>query len=184
MCKCLNISRAGYYKYHDNKASLIDKYNDAVVNVFHENQRVYGTRKIKKELEKQGIHISRRRIARIMKFNGLVSAYTIQKYKPHKTKVNESKQINIVNRQFNNRNKSEVIVSDLTYVRVGVKWHYICTIIDLYNREIVGYSCGKRKDAKLVYEAFSKIKRSLFDFEYFHTDRESEFDNYLIEEVL
>lgn len=119
-----------------------------------------------------------------MQFNGLVSAYTIQKYKPQKTKVNDAEIANDIKQEFNGRKLNEVIVSDLTYVRVGSKWHYSCIIVDLFNREIVDHSCGMYKDAKLVHRAFSRIKRSLFDFEYFHTDRGSEFDNYLIEEVL
>lgn len=75
-------------------------------------------------------------------------------------------------------------MSDLTYVRVLNHWHYICIIIDLYNREIVGYSCGRHKDAKLVFQAFSRIKSSLYEYEYFHSDRGREYDNYLIDEVL
>ena len=69
--------------------------------------------------------------------------------------------------EFDDRAKHEVIVSDLTYVRVGLNWNTICTIIDLYNREIIGYSCGSYKDAKLVYKAFSKIKTNLNNVEYF-----------------
>ncbi len=40
----------------------------------------------------------------------------------------------------------ETLVSDLTYVKVGGTWHYICLFIDLFNREIVGYSAGKNKE--------------------------------------
>lgn len=61
--------------------------------------------------------------------------------------------------------------------------HYICIIIDLYNREIVGRSCGAHKDAQLVYSAFTKIKTNLFQYKYFHTAKGSEFDNYVFEEV-
>lgn len=52
------------------------------------NQKVYDSRKIKMELTKEKIHLSRR-TSRIMKYNGLVSAYTIQKCKPQKTKLKE-----------------------------------------------------------------------------------------------
>ncbi len=184
MCKCLNISRSGYYGYQETESS-IDEHNDDVVKIFNENQRVYGTRKIKVELNKLGIQLSRRRISRIMRFNGLVSAYTIKKYKASsKSVVNEANIKNEIKREFSGRREKEVIVSDLTYVRVGNVWHYICVIIDLYNREIVGHSCGRHKNAQLVYQAFTRIRSSLYDFEYFHTDRGSEFDNYLIEEVL
>ncbi|MDF9835579.1 putative transposase [Breznakia sp. PF5-3] len=183
MCKALNISRSGYYKYQD-KVAKVDNYNDIVVRIFNDNQKVYGTRKIKHSLAKQGICISRRRIARIMHQNGLVSVYTVKKYKVHKTTVNEAKIENKVNREFDNRNPKEVIVSDLTYVRVNNQWNYICVVIDLYNREIVGYSCGKYKDAKLVKQAFLSIKGNLFEYNIFHTDRGNEFDNYLIDNVL
>ena len=72
----------------------------------------------------------------------------------------------------------------MTYVRVGNDWNYICILLDLYNRAIVGYSCGKHKDAKLVYDAFAKIKTNLKNICVFHTDRGSEFKNYLIDDFL
>ena len=61
-----------------------------------------------------------------MCFNGLVSAYTIKKYKAtSKSTVNEADINNEIIREFSGRHKKEVIVSDLTYVRVGNIWHYI-----------------------------------------------------------
>ena len=72
----------------------------------------------------------------------------------------------------------------MTYVRVGNDWNYICILLDLYNREIVGYSCGKHKDAKLVYDVFAKIKTNLKNICVFHTDQGSEFKNHLIDDFL
>ncbi|EEO3379166.1 hypothetical protein G5X12_000747 [Listeria monocytogenes] len=45
-------------------------------------------------------------------------------------------------RQFEQDQALKVLVSDLTYVRVADKWHYVCLILDLFNREIIGYSAG------------------------------------------
>ena len=157
MCKILKICRSTYYSYEETEAKK-DKINDIVVKIFNENQHVYGTRKLKVELAKKNYKVSRRRIAKIMRPNGLVSAYTIKKYRPHKDKVNNEVQPNLLDRQFDEKAPYEVVVSDLTYVRVGNNWNYICILLDLHNREIVGYSCGKNKDAKLVYDAFAKIK--------------------------
>ena len=56
-------------------------------------------------------------------------------------------------------------------------------ILDLFNREILGYSCGEHKDAVLV-KAFSCIKQPLTEVEIFHTDRGKEFDNQAIDELL
>ena len=186
MCRCLKISRQTYYNLlgkTDDKEEA-DPLNDTVVEIFNCNQRVYGTRKLKVELQKRGYRVSRRRISRIMHRNGLVSVYTMKKYRPHKTKVNESTTPNIINRRFSNRLINEVVVSDLTYVRVSDRWGYLCILMDLYNREIIGSSCGMHKTAELVEEAFLSIRRDLNKIEHFHTDRGSEFDNYLIDEVL
>ena len=91
--------------------------------------------------------------------------------------------ISNVNLKYYKR-ENEVIISDLTYVRVGNKWNYLCVILDLFNREIVGYSAGKYKDANLVYKAFASIKGNLNNFQIFHTDRGSEFKNNLINDLL
>lgn len=183
MCKALKISRSSYYAYEE-KEKPRDELSELVVSLFSDNQQVYGTRKLKIELSKKGHNVSRRRIARIMRENGLASAYTAKKYRPKKDDVNEEQRPNIVDRQFDGKEQYEVIVSDLTYVRVGNEWNYICILLDLYNREIVGYSCGKHKNAQLVYNAFATVKTNLRRFDIFHTDRGSEFKNHLIDDLL
>jgi transposase InsO family protein len=100
----------------------------------------YGTRKIKAVLKKKGHQVSRRRIGRIMKQEELVSKYTVAQFKPHIDKCNESKVANIANiveRKFDNQPQYNVVVSDLTYVRVRNNWNYICVLIDLFDREII-----------------------------------------------
>lgn len=179
----LEISTSGYYKYKT-KQPEIDPEIQRVVRIFNDNQKAYGTRRIRKECRREGVIISRRRIARIMHAEGLISTYTLAHYKVHKTIVNEDTVANEVNRQFDGRDIYEVLVSDLTYVRVDGSWNYICMILDLHNREIVGYSCGTNKNALLVMKAFSRIKKNLSDVQYFHTDRGNEFKNRLIDEVL
>lgn len=83
---------------------------------------------------------------------GLVSRYTAAQFKPQRQSVNRKKVMNVINQEFNDRKRKEVIVSDLTYVRVGNSWNYVCVIVDLFNREIIGYSAGTRKTAQLIKE--------------------------------
>lgn len=185
MCRVLQISRSTYYyeaKGREQKAN--QELTRQVVQIFKNSRSIYGQRKIKKELEKQGKQVSRRRIGRLMKDQGLVSKYTIAQFKPHKTGCNESPVGNTLNRQFHQEQELKVVVSDLTYVRVQQSWHYICVLVDLYNREIIGYSSGPNKDAKLVYRAFATVKSDLHRLELFHTDRGNEFKNELIDEAL
>lgn len=131
---------------------------------------------------------SRQRISRIMKEQGIVSKYTIAQYKSQKAKCNESEIDNVLNREFEREFEQDealkVVVSDLTYVRVDLKWHYTCILVDLYNREIIDYSSGPNKTAALVQRAFASVPYNLSELQLFHTDRGNEFKNQLIEAVL
>ena len=183
MCAVLNLPRSTYY-YEAKECSEEDPATKDVIRIFKESRRNYGTRKIKKQLDKKHGAVSRRRIGRIMRENGLVSNYTVAQYKAHKKPTNEENITNEVKREFNDRKHLEVVVSDLTYVRVAGKWNYVCIILDLHNREIIGYSCGPRKDALLVYEAFASINQNLNDIAIFHTDRGNEFRNNAIDGLI
>ena len=121
---------------------------EAVQLAYDENRCVYGQRKLKQVLRRKGVVASRRRIGRIMSKRGLVSAYTRKKFRPHKTKVNESSAPNLLDRNFNGHKPGACVVSDLTYVRVGDGWSYICLLLDLGAREILGYSAGRHKNAE------------------------------------
>ncbi|MGF9801087.1 IS3 family transposase [Brevibacillus agri] len=184
MCKILQVNRSTYYYESNEQSSVDDEVEQAIIRIFGENQRVYGARKIKAKLQEEGMTVSRRRIGRLMKKNGLVSVYTVAQYKPHMSSCNESPIQNELNREFAKEAPLEAVVSDLTYVRVANKWHYICLLVDLFNREIIGYSCGKFKDAALVYQAFASVKGDLRQIQLFHTDRGSEFRNLTIDEVI
>lgn len=183
MCIVLKIPRSTYY-YESCSLQKTDEITPLVIEIFRQSKNNYGTRKIKKSTDKTEHVVSRRRIGRIMKENGLVSNYTIAQFKTYKAPCNESNVSNELNQEFNNRKLSEVVVSDLTYVRVAGKWNYVCFLLDLHNREIIGYSAGQRKDAMLVYQAFSSVKRNLTDISIFHTDRGNEFKNKVIDDVI
>ncbi|WP_430606763.1 IS3 family transposase [Enterococcus sp. AZ170] len=183
MCRCLNVPRSTYY-YEATRKKEDVQLEQQIQTIFRKSRNSYGTRRIKEELEKLDKRVSRRRIAQKMTKLGLISTYTIAHFKPKKSQSNESAVKNVLNQKFTQETPLTTIVSDLTYVRVAGKWHYICTLVDLYNREIVGYSSGPRKDAELVKRAFQQVQRPLTDIQLFHTDRGNEFDNQLIDRVL
>lgn len=192
MCTVLQIARSTFYyetsvsvEKERQKAQAEQELKEEIWTIFHENRRVYGTRKLKKELEnRKKWTVSRRRIGRLMASLGIQSKYALPSYKPMVTPPNEATYRNVLNRQFNPAAKNAVLVSDLTYVKVGGRWNYICFLLDLYNREIVGYSLGERKDAALVQRAFASVKGDLGAVKLFHTDRGSEFKNTGIDALL
>ncbi|MGM1050428.1 MAG: IS3 family transposase [Bacillota bacterium] len=183
MCDVLQIARSTFY-YEAKEQPKEDDVTEAVVEIFHKNRKAYGTRKIKVKLHERGLIVSRRRIGRIMKQQGLVSTYTVAQYKPHKSACNEATTANVLNREFEQSEPKHFVVSDLTYVKVQNQWHYICVLMDLFNREIIGHSAGPNKDAALISRAFATVKGDLRQIQWFHTDRGSEFKNQKMDELL
>ena len=191
MCKVLKIARSTFYyeteisaKKAQEKAYEEQKLKEKILTIFNQNRYVYGTRKIKDELRKTGLTVSRRRVGRLMAELGIQSKYAQPSYKPMTSAPNEESFRNVLNRKFKVEEEFSVLVSDLTYVKVGKNWNYICFLIDLYNREIVGYSLGERKDSALVQRAFKSVNRDLGAVKIFHTDRGSEFKNVEIDKLL
>jgi len=91
------IISTSIFKSRENKGEELTK---LMINIFKKNRNIYGQRKIKKELAKLGWTVSRRRIGRIMKEQGLVSKYTVAQYKPTKTTCNESEVGNVLDREL------------------------------------------------------------------------------------
>ena len=185
-CEMLGVARSTYYSMRSRAES--PKPPDPIepdVPAAHEASRGrHGARKIKASLARRGITASRRRICRIMRENGLASAYGRKKPKCHPGRSNEAGLPNVVARQFGGREPRTHVCSDLAYVRVGGGWSRVCLLVDLANREIVGHSAGPRKDADLARAAFATVEFPLSDIQVFHTDRGSEFDNAKIDGML
>jgi transposase InsO family protein len=188
-CEILGIARATYYLYRDGfpedrRAAADEELAVEVERVHRENRGVYGARKIKSVLDGEGVVASRRRIGRAMKKRGLTSAYHKKAHRPRKAQANGSAAGNVVARGFSGRRPLDVLVGDLTYVRVGARWAYTCLLLDLANREIVGHGAARRRDAGLVKATFATVDANLFDVDVFHSDRGAEFAGKEIDELL
>ena len=159
-CEILGVARSTYYSMRSRAESL--KPPDPIepdVPAAHEASRGrYGARKIKASPARRGITASRMRICRIMRESGLASAYGRKKPECHPGRSNEADPPNAAAGQFGGREPRTHACSDLTCVRVGGGWSYVCLPADLANREIVGHSAGPRKDAELVRAAFATVE--------------------------
>jgi transposase InsO family protein len=163
MCNVLGVKERGYYQWHSQQGKrLLKRKREAhlveeIYNAFIENKRVFGSRRIKKYLEEEkGINISEWKVRRIMRENGLYSCIQ-KKYKPYK--VTKKKDLrypdNLLNQEFKTEFENEVWVSDITYIKTRIGWVYLAVVMDLYNREIIGYSVSKNIDTELVLRATS-----------------------------
>ena len=181
------MPRSTYYRLRgggDEADEAADPLDEAVREEFERSGGRYGARRIKRVLEKRGMVASRRRIRRSMRSQGLRSCHRRKSFRPHPGKTNEANLPNVLGREFDGHAPHTHVCSDLTYVRVGASWLYVCLLIDLYNREIVGHAAGPRKDAGLVMAAFATVAFPLFDIDVFHTDRGPGSGDAAIDEML
>jgi transposase InsO family protein len=183
MCKSLEISRSTYY-YEKTPKRVDTALENAVIEEFRKSRNIYGTPKLKIMLNRRKIRVSRRKIGEIMKKYNLVSKWTLVRKKNKKSTVNNDEIANIVNREFDEREAYEVVASDLTYIKIGGIWRYLCLLLDLCGRKIIGSAVGNQKDAKLVETAFYSVQSDLRKIKIFHTDRGSEFKNAVIEQII
>ena len=163
------------------EAEHVDPIAGDVHAVRRDSHERCGAGKIKAALERRGVTASRRRIVNIMKRRGMTSAYARRTFKPHKTRVNEARLANILDREFDGYEPRTHLASDLTYVRVGGKWAYACPLIDLANRGIAGHGADTGRAAGLVMAAFATLGFPLTEVEVFRTDRGGGFDNAVVE---
>ena len=148
-----------------------------VLGAFEASRGGYGARRLKVALERSGVVAPRRRICRITGDNGLSSAYPGRAPKGGARPARPPSAGSVLARAFDGHAPRTHVASDLAYVRAGGSWCYVRLLVDLCNREIVGCSCGRRKDARLVKAAFSSVAFPPTDIEVFHSDRGSEFCN-------
>ena len=153
MCEVLEVSRSGYYAFKSGKRSKrIDKDKETiklVKQIFEQNRKVYGARRIAKKLKKDGHHVSKRKVREIMKEAGLVAIQN-RKYKAT-TNSNHTNEVapNIL-AETKVTYANQVWVTDITYIDTEEGWLYLATVMDIYTKEMVGYSMGDRITKELV----------------------------------
>jgi putative transposase len=181
MCEFLNVSRSCFYDWLNSSKTEREKENEELIEqlriLFQEGRGNYGTRRLKRKLQKSGYTVSRRRIGRLMKRAGLVCK-TKRKFRvTTDSKHNLPTAPNLLARQFTVKQPNQTFVGDITYSATQEGWLYLAVVIDLYSRQVVGWSMDKRMQAKLVNDALlmaiwkGKPAKGLI----WHTDRGSQY---------
>lgn len=143
MCYCLKVSRSAYYDWSDSvlskRALDNERISELIKCLFYESRGTYGSRRIKRALYRQGFIVSRRRIARLMRLQGL-SCKTKKKFRV----TTDSKHVlpiaaNLLNRQFLIDQPNKRYVGDITYIDTSSGWLYLAVVIDLFSRKVVGW---------------------------------------------
>lgn len=158
LCEALNISRGTFYNHIFRKADrtkYLEKQQALMLQVhqvFDDSKQRYGAEKIRAVLAENGIKAGKKRIRAIMQELGLESVR--ENAKRNYKKRQEYQKRNLLNQNFSVQRINEVWVSDITYFKIKDYGIYLCVIIDLFSRRVVGYRVSKRSSTHLVTATF------------------------------
>lgn len=178
MCQVLKVSRSGYYAWQKCPESRRKKANKKLlegISRIRENKhyRSYGSPRMTLELREQGYACGKNRVATLMRLHG-IRAKAARRFKAttnseHSYPVAE----NLLKQDFTVKVANEAWVSDITYIGTGEGWLYLCVVLDLYSRQVVGWSTSERNDCAFVLRAIDRAitRRHGVQGVVFHSDR-------------
>lgn len=189
MAKVLGVSRSGYYDFllrSESQRETDNKRLKAKIKEIHKKKRgVYGSPRIHNELKDQGESCSRKRVAKLMKEEGIQAK--MRKRWKRTTIANERAEPieNHLDQNFIVEEPDRVWVSDITYVWTEEGWLYVAMVMDLFSRRIVGLSMGDRLESELVLKALKQaiFRRGIKEGLMHHSDRGSQYTSHQFKEL-
>jgi len=182
LCDALSVSQSGFRAWQaggtPDRERLTDAQTLVLIRTIHQEVRqAYGARRIHAELRGRGYRIGLPRIERLMRENGIRARHK-RRYKAttdskHRLPVAD----NVLDRQFVPNAPNGVWTGDITYIATAEGWLYLAVVIDLFNREVIGWSIKPRMTTDLVLDALSMawFRRRPAPGVLFHSDRGSQY---------
>ncbi len=162
MCQAFSIHPSGYYHWLKRPDSPRKRENrllqKRISELYREHRGMAGSPMITADLRVESVFstVSKNRVARHMKKMGLRCRATKKFVVTTDSNHNEPIAPNLLNRNFTAKAPNKVWVSDITYLKVGRKWHYLTVFMDLYSRIIVGWNLSHSLDRHSTIHAFTK----------------------------
>ena len=181
MCDRFGVSRSGYYNWEKRPKSKKPDRDKALLKsiraVHRGNRKCYGSPRIYKALRQKGIVCSRRRVARVMRENG-IQATVVGLYRINPKRHEHYQQVdNVLGTENQPTKPCQQWVADFTYLKTREGWYYFAMVLDRYSRKIIGWSFSKDRNASFTKQsllmAINKEKPSHGLI--FHTDQGIEY---------
>lgn len=191
LCACLGVSRSGYYAWLHRKPSQRHQHRrllDQQVNtLFHQHKQRYGAERLQQKLQQEdGKRYDLKTIAASLKRQGLV-AKAARKFKAttnsrHNLPVFD----NLLEQDFTATAPNQKWVGDITYLWTDEGWLYLAVILDLFSRQVIGWSMPERMTADLVRDALQMalFRRKLPKGVIVHSDRGSQYCSHVYRQLL
>jgi transposase InsO family protein len=178
MCAVLRVSKSGYYYWVKRRPCKRKEQNQELLvhirRIYQKSRQTYGSPRITKSLRKEGIHVSRPRVARIMKKANIRVNYKKKFKVTTDSKHNYPVAENLLNRDFRPNRIVQACVSDITYIRTRQGWLYLTIILSLADRKVIGWALSSGLSASQTSVAAWKMairNRPVTGPLIFHSDR-------------
>ena len=155
VCRIIQVSRSGYYSHKRQNEREVSEQEGQVIHCFEKHRGNYGRIRIRKELLHSGIDVSEYKIARIMKKYGL-EAKSGRTGKTKRSKPTEKQYIeeNLIKDKFAVTDPNYLWCSDITELKCHHQSIYVCGVIDVATRRLVGWNIAKHQRQEIVQNAF------------------------------
>jgi putative transposase len=189
-CCALGVSRSGYYAWRERGKKGEDDSRRALIEhirrIHKKSRRTYGSPRIHAELRAEGVVCNRKRVARLMRLEGIQGRRKRRKAATTDSKHPYPVAPNLLNREFEAEAPNEKWVADITYIPTREGWLYLAAVLDLYSRKIVGWSMSHQVTADLIEDA---LRMALYERQpdpglLHHSDRGSQYANEQIRRIL
>ena len=182
LCKLLSVSKAGYYKWLKQSSNPVERKNDFLLQFLikrsNEEHCIPGYRKLWQAAIADGYDCSKGRVQRLLQSVGYRSKSGKRRYTSGNKKQGFITTENLLARQFDVEEPNSVWVSDITQVRCKEGWQYLCVILDLYSRKVVGWATSRINNAVLVIKTLKKawnVRKPNGQRLLFHSDQGSQY---------
>jgi putative transposase len=157
LCRTLGVSRSGFYAWSERPPStraVEDSKLVPVIRACHARSRAtYGSPRIRKDLQALEYRISRKRVARLMRREGLTAQPPRRFRATTDSRHRFTVAPNVVAREFSAPAPNRVWVTDMTYIWTWEGWLFLAAIVDLFSRRIVGWAMADHLRTELPLEA-------------------------------
>ncbi len=158
ICDAMDVARGTFYNHIFRRADRTAKLEEEaklmllIQQIFNDSGQRFGAGKIRVKLLEVGVHVSTKRISELMRRLDLRSVRPDAKKQRLKTQAQERK--NILERNFTAERPNQFWVSDITCFKICGKYLYLCAILDLFSRRVVGYRISENASTQLVTATF------------------------------
>ena len=191
MCRVLQASRAAYYAWRSGDTHVQAASNHELLvhikAIHRRHQGRYGAPRVTAELRDLGFMVNRKRIARLMRENGIVGRPR-RTYRGTTTDSEHDDPIapNLLERRFTMDAPNEAVVGDITYLRTQGGWVYLAVLIDLFSRKVVGWAITDTMETSHCLTALQRARATRGDLAgaIHHTDRGSQYASHAYREAI